>query len=55
MMCVMHHDECLGCWKLAGCVCIRTAFFLSVAAVRSARAFSWLLRFFRRVSGTSIW
>ena len=34
---------------------IRTAFFFSRIAVRSARAFSWLLRFLSRVSGTRIW
>ena len=34
---------------------IRTAFFFSAAAVRSARAFSWLFLFLSRVSGTRIW
>jgi hypothetical protein len=34
---------------------IHTAFFFSAAAVRSARAFSWLFLFLRRVSGTRIW
>lgn len=32
-----------------------TALRFSISAVRSARAFSWLLRFFRRVSGTKMW
>ena len=33
---------------------LRTFFFFSSSAVRSCLAFSWLLRFFKRVSGTRI-
>jgi hypothetical protein len=33
----------------------RTFFFFSSSAERSSLAFSWLLRFFKRVSGTRIW
>lgn len=32
-----------------------TFFFSAISADFSARAFSWLLRFFRRVSGTKMW
>jgi hypothetical protein len=40
--------EGLGGVKL----CELTFFFFSISAVRSARSFSWDLRFFKRVSGT---
>jgi len=50
----MHHKSP----SIPACVCMklwRTFFFFSSSAERSSLAFSWLLRFFKRVSGTRIW
>lgn len=48
------HTSSLGLHQLQE-ICSRTAFLFLVSAARSSRAFSWLLRFFKSVSGTRMW
>ncbi len=51
---IVHDCPLKWCWCIAkGSVCL-TFFFFWSSAWRSSRCFSWLLRFFNRVSGTRI-